>query len=200
MAKPGERPDIETKIRPIADRIIRARLAKKNRAILLARVRNVAAVTASALTTIGLSNPLFSLVSGKEDQTLNQAFSVAWFGLPKLFSIVGVVIFFFTALALTYYKQAKVEEKAIQSLGLIDAFETVETNLQSGLEQPEPTQQLNVVYNSAVALETTNSKVMPKRNGHRPLVDEYVKQSIQDYCQYWNSSPPSGERREKDNG
>jgi hypothetical protein len=197
MATVGQRPDIEGKIGLIADRIVRARLAKKNRAIMLSRIRTGAAVLGSTLTTIGLTNPLVSLLSGKGNQSLDQAFSVAWFGLPKIFSFVGVGVFIATAIALAFYKQAKIDEKAIQSLGLVEAFVRLELDFERNLEQAEPIQQLNAVYNSAIALETSNFLVMPRRNGHKNLVDSYVQTTIRDYCRYWDPNPPAQERRER---
>ncbi len=197
MAAPGQRPDIEKKIVLISDRIVRAYQAKNNRSILLFRIRTAAAVIGSTLMTVGLENPLLSLASGKGDQTLNYTFGASWYGLPKIFSFFGVGIFVLVAIALAFYKQAKIDERAIQSIALVDAFEGVESRLVLSLEDEEPIQQLNVVYNEAVALDSNNSKNMPKRDGFKSAIDSYAQTKINDYCKWWKDAPPPDERREK---
>lgn len=197
MAMAGQRPDIEGKVALISDRIVRARLAKENRAILFSKIRTAAAVVASTLTTIGLTNPLLALVSGNGEQTLNQAFSTSWYGLPRLFSFVGVVLFILVALALAFYKQAKIDEKAIQSLSLVEAFERLEIDFERSLEQQEPIEQLNAVYNSAVALESSYFQSMPKRDRFRTAINSYTKGTIDQYSKWWNDMAPQLERKEK---
>ena len=197
MAIAGERPDIEGKVALISDRIVRARRANKNQAILLSRIRTTAAVVASTLTTIGLTNPLLALVSGNGEQTLNQAFSISWYGLPKVFSFLGVVLFIIVALALALYKQAKIDEKAIQSLSLVEAFQRLEIDFERSLEQDEPVEQLNAVYNSAVALESSYFQSMPKRDGFKAAIDSYTQSTIGQFSRWWNNAPPQTERKEK---
>lgn len=196
MATPGQRPDIEGKISLIADRLVRGKDAKADRSIILSRVRAGAAIIGSTLTTMGLTNPLISLASGKDDQKLSAVFG-AFYGLPKIFSFVGVAIFLVTAIALAFYRQAKIDDKAVQSLALSDAFDRLEIELQGGLEQLEPIQQLNVVLNSAKTLESSNYRIMPKRDNYGVRINNYVKTTIEQYCNHWGVSPPDSERREK---
>lgn len=197
MAMAGQRPDIEGKVALISDRIVRARRAKGNRAIFYSQIRTLAAVVASTLTTIGLTNPLVALVSGNGEQTLNQAFSMSWYGLPKFFSFLGVVLFILLALALALYKQFKIDEKAIQSLSLVEAFERLEIDFERSLEQQEPIEQLNAVYNSAVALESSYFQSMPRRDGFRAAIDSYTQVTIGQYSKWWNDMAPQLERKEK---
>lgn len=197
MAQPGQRPDIEDKISLIADRIVRGQDAKADKSILLSRVRAAAAVVASTLTTMGLANPLFSLASGKEDEKLSAVFG-AFLGLPKIFSVVGVTIFVITAIGLAFYKQAKVDEKAVQSVALSDAFDRLEIDLLGDLELAEPIQQLNVRLNSAKALESSYYRIMPKRNDDNSArIANYVRKRTAEYSRYWGSSAPDSDRKEK---
>src|SRR5919106_5400908 len=93
MAAIGKRPDIEDKIGLIANRIVRGRFDQKNRSVMWYRLNRVTTITASALTSIGLANPLLLLASGKGGETtLSQAFN-SWSGLPKWLSILGVILF-----------------------------------------------------------------------------------------------------------
>ncbi|MFY9820894.1 MAG: hypothetical protein WAM82_05895 [Thermoanaerobaculia bacterium] len=137
MAAIGKRPDIEEKIGLIANRIVRGRFAKKNKSVMWYRLNRVTAITASALTSIGLANPLLLLASDKGDITLSQAFN-SWNGLPKWLSILGVILFIIGSIARAFYRQEKVEEKAAQSLVLSEAMDRLEVEMQRYLELPEP--------------------------------------------------------------
>jgi len=196
MAAIGDRPDIEDAIAQIADRLVRGTKAQNNPEILISRVYQVTTVAASTLTSIGLANPLFSLLSGEGQKvTVSQAFN-GWYGLPKLFSVVGVIVFVVVAFALAFYREAKIGEKATQSLGLIAAFERVEVDLQRCLELKEPMKQIGPIYEVAAALGTSYVQVMPKKENCREDIDKYTKTAIKDYCKYWGSTLPE-ERSEK---
>jgi hypothetical protein len=197
VAQPGQRPDIEGKISLIADRLVRGQDARADKSIILSRFRAATAIIASTLTTMGLANPLISLAAGRDDQKLSAVFD-AFFGLPKIFSFVGVAIFIITAIGLAFYRQAKVDEKAVQSLALSDAFDRLEIELFGDLELAEPIQQLNVRLNSAKTLESSNYQIMPKRNDANNLrINNYVKKKIDEYCKFWGDSLPDSDRKEK---
>ncbi|SOD03735.1 hypothetical protein SAMN05216486_11717 [bacterium JGI 053] len=197
MATVGQRPDIEGKVSQIGDRIVRGKAAKANSAVKWYRINRVATITASALTSIGLTNPLLHLVSDDESKvTLSQVFN-SWNGVPKLFSFAGVGIFIVGTIALAFYRQDNVEKKAIQSLGLGEAMDQLESEMRKHLETEEPIEQLLPVYERAYALESTHLQAMPNHDQLKARVEEYTSATIAEYCKWWGSAPPMMERREQ---
>ena len=197
MASPGERPDIESKIEHIGDRIVRGRLAKGNAAVKWYRLYRATTIAASALTSIGLTNPLITLLGDKGSEvTVAQAFGT-WSGLPMVFSFLGVFAFVVAAVAFAFYRQEKIEERAIQSLGLSEAMQRLEVEFLTSLEQQDPMEPLLGVYERVCALENTHFQAMPPRAEARTDVKTYVQSVVSEYCKNWTSIRPAFERREK---
>lgn len=197
MAEPGQRPDIERKVAQISDRIVRGMQAEKDPAIKISRAYKAASLVASSLTSIGLSNPLIALITGDGKKiTVSQAFE-SWHGLPKMCSFVGIVLFVVTAILMAFYKQGKVEERAVLSLGLFEAFKRLEVELVRHIEKIEPMEQLSSVYDTAIALESSYCQTIPKREDCKKIISDYTISMIRDYCNNWGIVSPELERREK---
>jgi hypothetical protein len=197
MAAVGQRPDIEGKILLIGDRIVRGRLARKNSAVKWYRVNRVATIAASALTSIGLTSPLLLLLSDQGNTiTLSKAFE-SWNGVPRLFSFLGVGVFVVGTVALAFYRQEKVEEKAIQSLSLVEAMERLEGDLHRHLEEREPMEQLLPLQSQVYALEATHFQAIPRRDNYTAEINDFATKTIDNFCKWWGDAPPPQERREK---
>jgi hypothetical protein len=193
MAVSGERQDIEDKIKPIADRLVRGKSAKDSRAVLAYRIRTWAVVAGATLTSLGVTSPLISMISDHGNVKISDVLGP----FPKSVSFIGVGIFILVAIALAFYNKGKVVEKAIQSLALTDAFDRLEIEFQNGLEQPEPIPQLNLILGSAKTLESSFYQIMPKRDGYQQRIDQYARETIAQYCNYWGVAAPGLERSER---
>src|SRR5262245_52358878 len=195
MANPGERLDIENKINQIGDRIVRGKSGEKSNVVYFSHFQKGLAVGASTLTTLGLASPITAVFTGKGNATVNDVFD-SWYGLPKFLSTFGIIVSVVALVAVVVFRQINVEEKAAQLSGLADGFKQLETQLKQYLEMDQPLQQLNTIYERAVALETSFFLIMPTTASEADI-KAFSHSFIQKYSIYWGPQPSSLDRREK---
>lgn len=198
MASRGERTDIERAIKSIANRIVRGKHARHNKAVKFYRVNRALTLVASTFTSIGVSNPLLTVLSGQSTTpTIGEAFK-SFNGLPIIFSVIGVVCFIIVILLKQFYVEEGVEKKAVQALGLFESLVRLEVRFRNYLDLAEPSQQLVTIHESVMALEEAYAMIMPDEdNFDMTQVDMYVQRLIDVKCGNWNSGVQGDERRSK---
>lgn len=193
MANIGDRPDIESKIKVIAERIVVGKLAKDNKQVIwFLRYRNVNTAV-SALGGAGVSHPFLSIVNGNASV---DSYTKYFQGIPLVIFVLGGLVFFVLIVFRQFYMGEEVDKKAIQALSLHEAFVRLETDFRAKLQNKEPLEQLNVEHEAALILQKNNTNVIPSVDDHVKEIESYTQNIISKYCAYWNNTVPESERRE----
>lgn len=195
MATVGQRPDIESKIEHIAERIIRGRRAKDNQAVKIYRILRISTIVASAAASAGLSHPIISVLQSPGNVDKASVISDTVPGLPLWLTIASVLIYIALFVMRQWYHTDNIEKKAVQSLAAHDSFIRLEAQLEGLLEDEEPRTQLTSLHDNAVALGVNYADVMASRNVCRDEIASYAKDLINEKCRNWNSQMSPDERR-----
>lgn len=194
MASIGSRPDIESKIKVISERIVVGKLAKDNKQVAWFLTYKNISTAVSALGGAGISHPFLSIVSGGASV---DSYTKYFQGVPLLIFALGGLIFLLLIMLKQFYMGEEVEKKAIQALSLYEAFVRLETDFRAKLQTKEPLEQLNVEHEAALILQKNNTTVIPSVDDHVKEIDLYTQNIISKYCAYWNNAVPESERRER---
>lgn len=198
MAELGQRDDIETIARTIADRVIRGQRAENNREVKLyhrLKVLTVAGTAvASALASAGISNPVAAL-TGNSHQTAESALA-AFKGWSFVLLLVGVVIFVALFVYHEVLKNKDLEKVANLSLGLHEAYTTLGAEFERVMDSVnEPIEQLGPVHEAALAMSVYWAHVMPRSADCRQEIAAYGDDVINRNYRRWSSEVPVRRRR-----
>jgi|GEM_PF-5598616 len=192
MANPGERRDIEEKVELIAERIVRGKEAKKNRVVFFYRLNRLATILASALTGMGVSNPLLTIFTGNSSGAKLQEAFTSFNGFPIWLSVLGITIFVLLFVARQFFVEEGYEKKAIQSISVYESFVALETDFRGRLQNKDPMPKLNEIHENALALENSFAQIMPSDDSCVDKIQDYVNNLIKVrlICKYWDSTMP----------
>ncbi len=188
---------IENKIEQISQRIVRGKMAKNRTEVKLYLFYKYIVMLASVLTTLGVSNPISNILAEtNNDLTLSGIFR-EYGNLPAWLLIVLLIVYALLLLMMTFYKQMKVEEKAMKSISLAGSFSRLEVSFHACLDQEDPMEQLNLLCNNAVAYEADGWDIIAAKDKCRNEIDTYIQNTIREHSKSWKITIPETERRER---
>jgi len=191
--KPGDRPDIEQAIMNISEFVVRGKAARRNGVVRWHQLSKTCVVMATALTGVGVSHPLLSIIMGKEVSVQQLAESLPRGSVAIL--VLGVTLFLGIAIVQHLQKEKEVEKKAILSIALAESYEVLGRNFELALRYPEPLDQLVPLKQDSMVLFKYYGNLMPPSEECQLKIKDEVKKLINVHCGNWSPVPPPSDRR-----
>src|ERR1041385_7662440 len=134
MAKLGERPDIERKIKSIGERIIKGKRCSKNSAVRWYVVHKYFRLFSSSLTSIGISHPLINAYGDQSTTPQFAEVATHFVGWPIFAAIGGIAGYAGLVFFWKVFHNENIEQEAGRALGAADSFSQLEAKLEGALD------------------------------------------------------------------